>query len=862
VRWKGNRRAARSSRRWTWVAGAGLLAIGALGIVFVDLSRTVRVVVLLLFLLVVLVEIELLARVWAAGAGAARAEAERSLERARRVQEIAADLGRAVTREAVGDAIVSGAMAALDADRAMVAELVDAGKTLRVLSARGYPEQLVEHWREFSADLPSPMSEAVRSRRPVVSASRREVYERWPGLAGGPATSTGQGNLTIPLLLDAGVLGAVSLGFPGPRRFDEADLTFAATLARQSAVALERARLVDARDLSRREAEGAVARLILVSRASELLAETIDYPAAFVELAQLLVENLADLCLIDIVDDAGGIVRVAAVHRDPKRQHLADALRERYAPTRTGRHPVARVVQTGEAELGAEMPDDFLKETTRDAEHLRIVRELGFQSFICVPLVGRERILGTITFVSTDPDHRYGPLDLDMAREISRRAAMRADNARLFQREQQAHLEAETARSQLAFLADATRVLVSSLDYDVTLNQLAELVVPALADWCVIQLAAAGGQIDTVAIAHSDPDKMALARRLQERYPPDPHAPVGAGRVIRTGESELIRDIPESMLEELVSDPELLAILLDLRLRSSMAVPLTARGQVLGALTLVAAESGRTYAPSDLAVAEELGRRAGIAIDNARLYHDRDYIAQTLQRTLLPPSLPDIPGVELEARYFPLPENEVGGDFYDVFDTGGGAWSIALGDVCGKGPDAAAIMGMARVTIRTAAAHAGRPSDVLRIMSDILLSQDTDQRFCTACYAQLRVNEAGGRLTIACGGHPLPIVIRASGAAHVVGQYGSLLGVFPDPTLVDVPVDLARGDAIMFYTDGILDERRADRGGGEDRLLEVLGSDRGRTAADIAGTLERYLTENQAALPRDDAAFLVVRLLP
>ncbi|TMK78543.1 MAG: GAF domain-containing protein [Actinobacteria bacterium] len=184
-----------------------------------------------------------------------------------------------------------------------------------------------------------------------------------------------------------------------------------------------------------------------------------------------------------------------------------------------------------------------------------------------------------------------------------------------------------------------------SLDYEVTLNQLAELVVPALADWCVIQLAATGGQIDTVAIAHPDPDKMALARRLQERYPPDPHAPVGAGRVIRTGESELIRDIPESMLEELVSDPELLAILLDLRLRSSMAVPLTARGQVLGALTLVAAESGRTYAPSDLAVAEELGRRAGIAFDNARLYHDRDYIAQTLQRTLLPPSLPDIPGV-------------------------------------------------------------------------------------------------------------------------------------------------------------------------------------------------------------------------
>jgi len=171
-------------------------------------------------------------------------------------------------------------------------------------------------------------------------------------------------------------------------------------------------------------------------------------------------------------------------------------------------------------------------------------------------------------------------------------------------------------------------------------------------------------------------------------------------------------------------------------------------------------------------------------------------------------------------------------------------------------------MGVARVTLRTAAAHATRPSDVLRTMSEILLSQDTDQRFCTACYARLRMTEAGGRLTISCGGHPLPIVIRASGAAQIVGQYGSLLGVLPDPTLVDVAVDLWRGDAIVFYTDGILDERRADRGGGEARLLEVLGSGRGRTAADIAGALERYLTENRSALPRDDAAFLVLRMLP
>ena len=184
VRWTRSVNASRTGLRWTWIAGAGLVAIGALGILSLNLSHAGRVVVLFVFVAVLVAEIELLARIRMAAADAARAEAERSLERARRLQDIAGALGQALTVEAVGDAILSGAISALDADRGMVAELVDAGKDLRVLSAHGYPDGFLDHWHQFPAELPGPMSEALQARRPVVVATREEVYARWPNLAG------------------------------------------------------------------------------------------------------------------------------------------------------------------------------------------------------------------------------------------------------------------------------------------------------------------------------------------------------------------------------------------------------------------------------------------------------------------------------------------------------------------------------------------------------------------------------------------------------------------------------------------------------------------------------------------------------
>src|SRR4029077_10540941 len=197
-----------------------------------------------------------------------------------------------------------------------------------------------------------------------------------------------------------------------------------------------------------------------------------------------------------------------------------------------------------------------------------------------------------------------------------------------------------------------------------------------------------------------------------------------------------------------------------------------ARGRTLGALTLVSSGSGRRFGPEDLALAEEFGRRAGLALDNARLYSERDHVARALQSSLLPPSLPVIPGVRVSARYRAAGEgNEVGGDFYHVFQVDANAWWLVIGDVSGKGPEAAAIAGLARHTLRAVAVQERSPSRLLAALHDALL-RDGHGEFCTVCCALLVPDERGVALSVACGGHPPPIVRRADDRIEIAACTG------------------------------------------------------------------------------------------
>ncbi len=298
--------------------------------------------------------------------------------------------------------------------------------------------------------------------------------------------------------------------------------------------------------------------------------------------------------------------------------------------------------------------------------------------------------------------------------------------------------------------------------------------------------------------------------------------------------------------------------------RSWLAAPVTARsGEVLGTLFL-GHRDPRAFDGRDELLIGGMVAHLAVALEKAELLAERAQVAHLLQETLLPPLLPSIPGVDCAARYRPTGSgNLVGGDFYDLFSTGEGMWGVVLGDVSGVGPEAAALTGIARYTIRAVARDDG-PSEVLRALNDALNNQRTDDRFCTALYLTLVPAATGVGVTLANGGHPPPLVLHDDGRVDVVtGASGLPLGMFPDAGVSDRQLTLAPGDAMILYTDGVI-EARSPSGDqlGQERLEELVAGCAGRTADGIARRLELAVIDHQAGVTLDDVAVLVVRALP
>jgi PAS domain S-box-containing protein len=418
-------------------------------------------------------------------------------------------------------------------------------------------------------------------------------------------------------------------------------------------------------------------------------------------------------------------------------------------------------------------------------------------------------------------------------------------------------------RDELAerFLSESSRLLVASIDYESTLDNIVHLAVPELADWCAVDIVNGRGSIENVAIAQADPSNLESAERLRPEYPLPSVAARGVPHVIDTGEPELYPNLSEDDRSSIAGSPEHLELLRLIDPRSLMIVPMTVRGRVIGAITLCTAESRRRLDERDLESAQELGRRSAMAIENARLYEERSHIARTLQRSLLPPALPHIPGVEVAARFRPAGEGyDVGGDFYDVFRTGNSGWGVVIGDVCGKGPEAAALTGLARHTVRAAAMQEHEPSRVLGLLSDAILHERPGSEFCTAAYGHLDVAHGRARLTVASGGHPLPLLLTEDGQVQQVGAPGTLLGFIPDTKLVDHPLELDRGATLVFYTDGVIEAGDPRGSFGLGGLKAVLSQCKGMSAQQIAERIDNAvvgLREN----PSDDVAVLVLRII-
>jgi PAS domain S-box-containing protein len=410
-------------------------------------------------------------------------------------------------------------------------------------------------------------------------------------------------------------------------------------------------------------------------------------------------------------------------------------------------------------------------------------------------------------------------------------------------------------------MARASELLSTSLDYELTLAKVAEIAAPEIADWCAVDVRAEG-EIRRVGFLGPDDESTAIVDAARSRVRLDPDAPAGIPRVLRTGEPELYPNVdPESVNAAMFSN-EQRELLRDFGIRSVMYVPMNARGRTLGVITLLTgATSGRVFDVGDLDLARQLADRAAIAVDNARLFRERSRIARTLQESLLPPTLPELPGIDVGARFHPAGEGyEVGGDFYDVFDVGGGSFGVVIGDVQGKGPDAAAVTALARYTVRANAMHDRSPAGVLRSLNDAMQAQGGERRFCTVAYARIDPTTAGARVTVASGGHPLPLVLRAHGESREAGVPGTLLGVVADPEIMDSSVDLEPGDAIVLYTDGVTEARAPKRVYGAGDLAGFAGDHERLRAEAIAERIERGALSAGSGEQRDDIAIVVLKV--
>jgi PAS domain S-box-containing protein len=409
------------------------------------------------------------------------------------------------------------------------------------------------------------------------------------------------------------------------------------------------------------------------------------------------------------------------------------------------------------------------------------------------------------------------------------------------------------------FLSEASRLLGSSLDYPQTLRNVAWAAVPQIADWCAVDLIDLDGKREQVVAAHRDADKIALAERLRrfdpERLDPDQ----GIGKAVHTGESQLYPEITDEMLMRSAIDDEHLRLLREVGLRSVLIVPLRAASRTLGAMTLVNAESGRRFEAADMRFAEQLGDRAAVAVENARLYQARSRTAATLQRSLLPDSVPRIPGWDVAALYRAAgadPELEVGGDFYDFLPTPDG-WLVIIGDVTGKGVEAAALTSLLRHGARFISQTGTRPAGILRRL-DMALKQRSTMSLCTTLCARLTPEE----LVFCSAGHPMPLLVGGDGSVREMGEPGRLLGLTDVYDWRDQTMPMRAGEIVVLYTDGVTDTRGEQQRFGEARLRELLSHGAALSPSELLASLDAALAGFQVGAQADDTAVIAMRIEP
>lgn len=469
-----------------------------------------------------------------------------------------------------------------------------------------------------------------------------------------------------------------------------------------------------------------------------------------------------------------------------------------------------------------------------------------------LPLIVRDEPLGAIVF-GFDGERDFDHDDRSFLDALTTQCAIALDRARLYE-------AALRRQAGLVLLADASTILAGAGDeLDDALQQIVNLVSPALADVASIHLLESPTVSRLVASAFVESGQLDATRRVSS-FGADLSATHGLGRVLRTGE-EVTWDDPDAFISQIARSDEHRSALTAMNLGGGIIVPLLARGRVLGACVF-ANHRQRRMSADDRRLARTLGERTAVLLDNARLMGQSKEVSHGLQSALLPASLPVIPGHELGARYQSAGEGlEVGGDFYDVVSISPAQWLLVVGDVTGHGVEAAAATGLVRHTIRSAAMMGMRPPQILDHANNAMVNGDGALPagvYCTIALAALTISDDGSEVVVSCGGHPPPFVRRADGRVEALAARGRLLGYFPTIDADEVHVDLAAGDTLIAFTDGVIERHSGSRWFSEHDLAQLITTnDLGADA--LAGLIRDTAVAVFDTPPADDMAILVLR---
>ncbi|HTZ25748.1 MAG TPA: SpoIIE family protein phosphatase [Streptosporangiaceae bacterium] len=423
--------------------------------------------------------------------------------------------------------------------------------------------------------------------------------------------------------------------------------------------------------------------------------------------------------------------------------------------------------------------------------------------------------------------------------DLTARRRAEQERAALLAREQTARAEADSTREQLTFLLRASAFAAATRNRHELLEHAAQLVVPGLANQCMVFLPADDGSLYAASVAHSDPERAAVIETFRNRKIPTA-GPMATQVSYTTGTSKILRGAAARVSGWAELAPDLSDALGRLRPDTVLTVPLMAEGRPVGVLTLGRDADRPGFTGSDVRVAEEFAQRLADVIANAETSAREHTIAETLQRAVLPGTLPTVPGLELAAGYLPASDGaHVGGDWYDVFLPGDDRVGLVIGDVAGHSIASASIMGQVRSMLRAYAVERSHPGDVLQ-RANAALVRLLPEALASAVYAILDV--ATGDLVYANAGHPPPLIITGSGKAEYLDDApGVLLGASANIPLRTARRRLAPGTGLLFYTDGLIEDRRRDIDEGSGALAAAIKRSGARHADQIRAAAESLL---------------------